>query len=126
MTVEKLTFLFCDDDPVIRYLLEVLLSKRGGHNVVPVEDPLKVVGQAQEALPDIILLDYVMPGITGMDVVKQLRQQPDTSAIPVVFLTGRTDVADVESLEALGIKGVIEKPFDTSTFVERVIELARR
>lgn len=124
--MEKLTFLFCDDDPVIRYLLEVLISKRGGHDVITVADPFQVVDTARSSLPDVILLDYVMPGITGMDIVKLLRATPATERIPVVFLTGRTDVADVDQLEALGIKGVIEKPFDTAGFVERVIQLASR
>jgi two-component system, OmpR family, response regulator len=119
-------FLFCDDDPVIRYLLEVLLSKRGGHDIVSVADPRAVLEQALDTQPDIILLDYVMPGLTGMEVVFQLRARTETKQIPVVFLTGRTDVADVESLEALGIKGVVEKPFDTATFIERLLTMADR
>lgn len=124
--MNQIKFLFCDDDPVIRYLLEVLLAKRGGHQVVPVADPTRVAALAAEHAPDVILLDYVMPGLTGMEVVEELRKNPLTEKIPVVFLTGRTDVADVEQLEALGIKGVVEKPFDTTTFAERVRTLAYR
>ncbi len=124
--MDPIKFLFCDDDPVIRYLLEVLLAKRGGYEVVPVADPNQVVALAVEHEPDIILLDYVMPGLTGMQVVEELRKNPATEKIPVVFLTGRTDVADVESLDALGIKGVVEKPFDTTTFADRVMALASR
>lgn len=119
-------FLFCDDDPVIRYLLEILLSKRGGHDVVPVANPLEVVAQAIATSPDMILLDYVMPGMTGLDVVESLRQEEATQSIPVVFLTGRSDIADASFLDALGVKGVIEKPFDTYTFIDRLIAMAGR
>ncbi len=119
-------FLFCDDDPVIRYLLEILLAKRGGHEVVPVADPFKVVANAIASEPDMILLDYVMPGMTGLQVVESLRAHDETSNTPVVFLTGRSDIADGPSLDALGVMGVIEKPFDTATFIDRLIAMAGR
>lgn len=124
--MRQVKFLFCDDDPVIRYLLEVLLSKRGGHDIVSVADPRQVMEEALASKPDMILLDYVMPGLTGMEVVEQLRKREETKTIPVVFLTGRSDVADVESLDALGIKGVVEKPFDTATFIDRLLAMADR
>lgn len=117
-------FLICDDDPVIRYLLEVVLSKRGGHEVITVSDPLSVVPTVAEERPDLILLDYVMPGRTGAEIATELATDPDTASIPVVFLTGRSDVSDDDGFDQLGVRGVIEKPFDTSTLVDRLVKLA--
>jgi CheY-like chemotaxis protein len=114
----------CDDDPVIRYLLEVVLGRRGGHDVRTVEEPEDVSAAVIEHKPDLVLLDYVMPRRTGLEVVEELRADPDTSEVKVVFLTGRVDIADEASLEALGVVGVIEKPFDTATLADRLAKLA--
>jgi CheY-like chemotaxis protein len=109
----------CDDDPVIRYLLEVVIAKRGGHEVILVEDPAQVAALAATHRPDGVLLDYMMPGLSGLDVAGELSADPATAGIPVVFLTGRADVADQE-FEALNVIGVIEKPFDTATLVSQL------
>jgi CheY-like chemotaxis protein len=117
-------FLICDDDPVIRYLLEVVLGKRGGHEVIAVSDSQSVAAIAAQQRPDLILLDYIMPGRTGAEVAAELASEAATADIPVVFLTGRSDVADDADFESLGIKGVIEKPFDTSSLSDRLVALA--
>ena len=116
----------CDDDPVIRYLLEVVLGKRGGHDVRSVEHPEDVNQAVIDHQPDLVLLDYVMPRRTGLEVLEELRADPETATVKVVFLTGRVDIADEASLDALGVVGVIEKPFDTATLADRLVELAGR
>lgn len=117
-------FVVCDDDPVIRYLLEVVLGKRGGHEVIAVGNPNEVSPTVVEHEPDLVLLDYVMPGRTGMDVVEELRSDPATAEVKVAFLTGRVDIADEAQLDALKISGIIEKPFDTATLADRLAALA--
>ncbi len=112
----------CDDDPVIRYLLEVVLAKRGGHDVRAIEHAADVAGAVASDLPDLVLLDYMMPGLSGLDVASELAADPATSSVPVVFLTGRADIAD-EEFEDLNVVGVIEKPFDTSTLATRLQEM---
>lgn len=114
----------CDDDPVIRYLLEVVLGKRGGHDVVSVADPEEVGSAVISHRPDLVLLDFVMPRRTGLEVVEELRADPKTADVRIVFLTGRVDIADEGSLESLGVVGVIEKPFDTATLASRLAEFA--
>ena len=115
--------LVCDDDSVIRYLLNIVLAKRSGHEVIEVADPTTVVSTALETRPDVIVLDYTMPGRSGADLARDLAQQPEVASIPVVFLTGRSDLPASELLE-LGIAGLIEKPFDTSTLAERLRTMA--
>lgn len=116
-------FVVCDDDPVIRYLLEVVLGKRGGHDVVSVGDPDQVTEAVVTHQPDLVLLDFVMPGRTGMDVVEELRSDPRTTDVKVAFLTGRVDVADSSGFDDLDIVGVIEKPFDTASLADRLVGL---
>jgi CheY-like chemotaxis protein len=109
----------CDDDPVIRYLLEVVLAKRGGHEVVAIEHSTDVSTAVSEHSPDMVLLDFMMPGLTGLDVAAELAADPVTAATPIVFLTGRSDIAD-EDFADFNVVGIIEKPFDTATLVSRL------
>ncbi len=74
--------LVCDDDSVIRYLLNVVLAKRSGDEVIEVADPTAVVSTALETRPDIIVLDYTMPGRSGADLARDLAQQPEVARHP--------------------------------------------
>lgn len=116
----------CDDDPVVRYLLEVVLAKRAGHSVVVVGHPDAVCPAVVEHSPDLVVLDYVMPGRNGRDVVEELRADPVTAGVPVVFLTGRADLGDEAELAAIGVVGIVEKPFDTSSLADRLAEMLRK
>lgn len=111
--------LICDDDPVIRYLLKVVLSKRAGDEVIEVASADAVFDAAARHQPDLIVLDYVMPNRNGADVVDELRTDAVLGAIPIVFLTGRSDIAE-ETLDEIGVAGLIEKPFDASTLPDRL------
>lgn len=117
-------FVICDDDPVIRYLLEVVLGRRGGHDVVSVGNGEEVAEAVLAHDPHLVLLDYVMPRRTGLEVVEELRADPATANVKVVFLTGRVDVAEEVSLGELGVVGVIEKPFNTATLSSQLVQLA--
>lgn len=116
--------LVCDDDPVIRYLLEMVLERRGGHRVRAVDHPDAVAPAAVEWNPDLLVVDYVMPERSGIELVEDLRREEATRWLPVVLLTGRSDVAESEKLERLDVAGIVEKPFDTSTLSDRLTELA--
>jgi putative two-component system response regulator len=90
---------------------------------VAVEHPDGVAPAVLEHSPDMILLDYMMPDRNGAEVVEELRADPETASTPVAYLTGRADVADGTTLEELGVVGVIEKPFDTTTLVPRLLTM---
>ena len=115
--------LICDDDPVIRYLLTIVLGRRNGYDVIEVADAGEVVEEARLHRPDLIVLDYMMPGRSGADVAGDLQSDSTLADIPIVFLTGRSDVAD-DALEEIGVRGLIEKPFDTSTLPARLLAYA--
>jgi CheY-like chemotaxis protein len=115
--------LVADDDPIILRLLEVNLgledfvvetASRG-------EDAIR---RAQELRPDVIILDVMMPGMSGYDVAEQLRQDPDTAGIPVVFLSARAQEEDRKRGHALGVAAYVTKPFDPGELVDIVRRLA--
>jgi CheY-like chemotaxis protein len=115
--------LVADDDPIILRLLEVNLgledfvvetASRG-------EDAIR---RAQELRPDVIILDVMMPGMSGYEVAEQLRQDPDTSGIPVVFLSARAQEEDRKRGHALGVAAYVTKPFDPGELVDIVRRLA--
>jgi CheY-like chemotaxis protein len=115
--------LVADDDPIILRLLEVNLgledfvvetASRG-------EDAIR---RAQELRPDVIILDVMMPGMSGYEVAEQLRQDPGTAGIPVVFLSARAQEEDRKRGHALGVAAYVTKPFDPGELVDIVRRLA--
>ena len=117
-------FLACDDDPVIRYLLAVVLERRSGHEVTVVADPEHVLDAARTVAPDLIVLDQTMHGLQGSEVAALLHADPTTCHIPIVLLTGHDDLADEIDTGSLGIVAIIPKPFDTATLAERLTAAA--
>jgi CheY-like chemotaxis protein len=115
--------LVADDDPIILRLLEVNL----GLEDFVVETALRgedAIRRAQELRPDVIILDVMMPGMSGYDVAEQLRQDPDTAGIPVVFLSARAQEEDRKRGHALGVAAYVTKPFDPGELVDIVRRLA--
>ncbi len=107
--------LVAEDDPSIRLALEFVL-KYEGFDVVFAEDGLKALELAKNDLPDVILLDHVMPKMDGKEVFARLRDHEPTRAIPVLVLTGmsRTQSDDWQGADFIG------KPFSPDELVERI------
>jgi DNA-binding response OmpR family regulator len=78
------------------------------------------VRKALEEQPDVILLDMMMPVMDGSQTIAALRMQSETSTIPVIFLTAKTIVAEVQRMKELGAVGVLIKPFDPRTLAADV------
>ena len=107
--------LVAEDDPSIRLALELML-KYEGFDVVFAEDGVKALEVAKNDLPDVILLDHVMPKMDGKEVFAALKDHEATSEIPVLVLTGmaRTDSSDWQGADFIG------KPFSPDELVERI------
>jgi CheY-like chemotaxis protein len=115
--------LVADDDPIILRLLEVNLGLEG-FLVETASRGEDAIRRAQSSRPDIIILDVMMPGMTGYDVAEQLRSHPETASIPVVFLSARAQDEDRQRGEALGVAAYVTKPFDPGELVEIVRRVA--
>jgi DNA-binding response OmpR family regulator len=120
------TVLVVDDDPVILKLLEVNFEMEG-FSVVRAADGAEGLERAREVLPDIVILDVMMPRMTGYEVAKALREDEGTAHIPIIFVTARAQSSDVERGMELGVDDYVTKPFDPLDLIARVnVLLARR
>lgn len=111
--------LVVDDNPVGVKLLEKILTKEG-YYVVSASDGPSGRSIATQIRPELILLDIVMPGEDGLEVMKALKKDPKTSAIPVIFLTGMGDIDTKIQCFDLGAVDYITKPFQGAEVLARV------
>jgi two-component system phosphate regulon response regulator PhoB len=111
--------LVADDDEDILTLVQLRLS-RSGYEVVVARDGEEALRLAHERSPDLVVLDWMMPKISGVEVLRQLRASEATAAIPVVLLTARASELDVQEGMAAGADDYIEKPFSPQELAVRV------
>jgi len=119
------TVLVVDDDPVILKLLEVNFEMEG-FQVVRASDGAEGLERAREVLPDIVVLDVMMPRMTGYEVAKALKEDAETAHIPIIFVTARAQSTDVERGMELGVEDYVTKPFDPLELIDRVNNLLAR
>lgn len=103
----------------------VFLEMEGEFEVTAVERGSEAVAAAIANPPDVILLDYMMPGMNGPETFAALRANERTRSIPVIFLTGMSDAEVQGDLLAAGARGFIQKPFNPDTFSADVMRVLR-
>jgi two-component system phosphate regulon response regulator PhoB len=117
--------LIVDDEPAIRQMLQFTLSSEGFH--------CQEAGSVDEAggalaaqVPDLILLDWMLPGVSGLDYARRLKRDPRTQGIPIIMLTAKDEEADkVRGLDS-GADDYVTKPFSTQELLARVRAVLRR
>ena len=119
------TILICDDDPLLVDLLEYRLTSRG-YAVAVAEDGGKALRRLQEMRPDAVLLDAMMPVIDGYEVLRKIRETPETADIPVIMLTARKQEQDIVMALELGANDYLVKPFIPEELVARLARLLGR
>jgi CheY-like chemotaxis protein len=112
MTAPPKRILIVDDEDDIREVAQVCLELVGGYEVLTASSGREGVEQARGAQPDAIVLDVMMPEMDGPATLVALRADPATRAIPVLFLTARTQAAEQQRLSQLGAAAILTKPFD--------------
>ena len=110
-----------DDDPDILGLLEMTLDTEG-YRVMTASNGGEALKAAVAARPDLILLDYMMPGMNGIELASRLQQHPVTDHIPIVFLTAVTDEGEKARAFSVGAVGYLFKPVDLGTLKAAVRE----
>ena len=113
------TILVADDSMVVRAVLRRQLEA-DGHTVVEAVDGEDAITACREHRPDVVLLDVEMPVLDGHSTLERLKADPDLKDIPVVFLTGRVDTADVGTGLRLGAHDYLRKPFEANELMARV------
>ena len=119
MTELGITILVADDEDDIRELVVYRLG-RSGYAVVEARDGEEAVRLAVEHIPDLAVLDVMMPKLDGYEVTRRLRDTEATKAIPVILLTARAQEADVSRGFDAGADDYLKKPFSPDELVSRV------
>lgn len=117
-TKEKRKILVVDDERSNIDALSYILKPR--YTVLVAKDGLTAIEVAKSRSPDLILLDIVMPGMNGFEVLSALKESDETRPIPVIFITGRDSFKDEEKGFALGAVDYVTKPFHNSIVEARV------
>ena len=117
--------LIADDDADIRDLVAFKLTQNG-HRVTAVEDGMAALRAVREQPVELALLDIRMPGMSGLDVCRELRAKPETASLPVIMITSRSQEGDVEVGFAAGADDYIIKPFSPRELSSRVIAVLSR
>jgi two-component system phosphate regulon response regulator PhoB len=114
-----------DDDPDIRDMLRFKLAK-AGYEVHTEEDGETGLAAARQLQPDLVLLDWMMPRLTGPEVCRELRREDSDSRVPVILLTAKAQESDVQRGFAAGADDYISKPFSPRELMSRVQALFAR
>ena len=114
--------LICDDDPVILRLLEVNLELEG-YEVLLAHNGEMAIEVASAELPDLVILDIMMPRLDGYQTCQKLKETPATKDIPVIFLSAKAQQSDVEKGKQYGVSDYLTKPFDPGDLIDTVERL---
>ena len=117
--------LIADDDPQLVRALRITLAAHG-YDVVAAADGAAAITLAAHAHPDIVLLDWMVEGISGLEVCRRLRRSPETQNVPIIMLTARGEEEDrVRGLET-GADDYVTKPFSPRELASRVAAVLAR
>lgn len=118
--------LVVDDNLDLLRMIQMLLEERGGHQVILSTSGEDGLEKARATPPDLAIIDVMMPGMTGYELCRRLRQEPSTAHIPILILTARGQPIDRETALASGADDYLAKPVTMSELLERVNALLAR
>ena len=118
--------LHVEDDVDIREIALIALETVGGLEVAQCSSGAEAIERAPGLAPDLLLLDVMMPGMSGDETLLALRAMPQFAAIPVIFMTAKAQQSEVNRLLELGALDVITKPFDPMTLADELVAIWRR
>jgi two-component system alkaline phosphatase synthesis response regulator PhoP len=116
------TILVADDETHILHVVSLKL-RNAGFNVITAQDGQEALEMAQQHKPDLIITDYHMPQLSGLELCQRLKQDPATSGIPAIMLTARGYHLDPADTEQSGILRMLSKPFSPRQLLATVNEV---
>jgi two-component system phosphate regulon response regulator PhoB len=125
MQTSRSKILIVDDEAAIRQMVSLALSQ-AGYQCIEAADTNEAQGKIVNDTPDLVLLDWMLPGMSGMEYARRLRREKLTQDLPVIMLTARTEEDDkIRGLDS-GADDYITKPFSTRELLARIKALLRR
>src|SRR6266849_10613805 len=125
LPMAKLKVLIIEDERGLTEVLTYNLEREGYHTIVA-HDGQEGLRKAQTIVPDMILLDIMLPVVDGLDVCRRLRSSEVTQNIPIIFLTAKAEETDQVVGFSLGADDYVTKPFSVKVLLERIKALLRR
>lgn len=120
--MSKKKILVVDDQANVRNILEFNLKRRG-FEILSAQDGLGAITQATNEIPDLILLDIMMPGLDGYQVIEKLKQSEKTAEIPILIASAKGTEDDILRALKLGAKDYIVKPFNLEQLIQKAFRL---
>ncbi len=119
------TVLVVEDEPAIQELISYSL-RQAGHIVFCAENAEQAMAIVNDALPDLVLLDWMLPGMSGVEFARMLRRVARTKSIPIIMLTARAEESDKVAGLEIGADDYITKPFSPRELIARIKAVLRR
>ncbi|MGH7860354.1 MAG: response regulator transcription factor [Candidatus Binatia bacterium] len=116
--------LVVEDDDVVATLLEHVF-RREGHEVQHVAEGREVTRLLRDDPPDVVVLDYMLPHMSGLEILKEIRHSDGWKEVPVIFLSARTSSRDITEVLEAGANDYMTKPFAVDELGARVRRLVR-
>jgi CheY-like chemotaxis protein len=113
------TILVVEDDPRSADLAELILNSKGYKTLIA-EDGPQALEMVRENMPDLVILDLMLPGVDGFEVLEKIRSHPQTSDLPVVIVSARTQDNDKKNAAELGVDAYLTKPFRKAKLLKLV------
>ena len=102
---------YVEDDEDIQRIVRMSLERVGKMTVEVVSDPMVAIDRIIAFKPDLVMLDWMMPGMDGPTLFRKMRELPETRDLPVVFITAKATQRELDELRSMGAAGTILKPF---------------
>jgi CheY-like chemotaxis protein len=118
MTAPK-TILVAEDNEDTLFLLALQLQN-SGYLVVEAQDGFEALAQLREKKPDLVLLDLMMPGLSGFEVLEQMQADAELRTIPVIVLSALADPDVISRCAGLGARDYVTKPYDPAELLRRI------
>lgn len=115
--------LLVEDEQDIRKVAQISLQFRGGWSVVAAGDGIEGLALAASEMPDVVLLDCMMPRMDGYEMCRQLKLDPALRHIPVIFLTAKSQEVEIRKGLQLGAAGYLVKPFNPMSLADEIVKI---
>lgn len=116
------TILIADDEEDLRLLVQVTLE-HPSYRILTAVDGCAAMDAVCSHVPDLLILDWMMPGLNGCEVVRNIRLRSDTARIPIVMLTAKDGLDAREQMASLNLAGYLVKPFSPLELIQKVREV---